>query len=194
MAGGELPGDFYGTPKGVIIVSTEDDWSATIKPRLVAAGADLDRVFQVKSVEPGGLEGTLSLPEDMKRLEELIRDHDVALIILDPLLTMVNAKLDTHKDAEVRIALEPVVAMAHAAKASLVGLVHVNKSNEGDLLNRIMASRRSRLYLVASCSVPTTSRSRCSILVTEKTPTSPSCTQGAKSSCSARSRTTWRRR
>jgi hypothetical protein len=37
VAGGELPGDFYGTPKGVIIVSTEDDWSATIKPRLVAA-------------------------------------------------------------------------------------------------------------------------------------------------------------
>jgi hypothetical protein len=30
---GELPGDFYGIPKGVIIVSTEDDWSATIKPR-----------------------------------------------------------------------------------------------------------------------------------------------------------------
>jgi energy-coupling factor transporter ATP-binding protein EcfA2 len=138
---GELPGDFYGTPKSVIIVSTEDDWSATIKPRLVAAGADLDRVFQVKSVEPDGLEGTLSLPEDMKRLEDLIKEHDVALIILDPLLTMVNAKLDTHKDAEVRRALEPVVTVAHAAKASLVGLVHVNKSNEGDLLNRIMASR-----------------------------------------------------
>ena len=61
---GELPGDFYGTPKGVIIVSTEDDWSATIKPRLVAAGADLDRVFQVNAIEPDGLEGTLSLPED----------------------------------------------------------------------------------------------------------------------------------
>ena len=138
---GELPGDCYGTPKSVIIVSTEDDWSATIKPRLVAAGADLDRVFQVKSIEPDGLEGTLSLPEDMKRLEEVIREHDVALIILDPLLTMVNAKLDTHKDAEVRIALEPVVGVAHAARASLVGLVHVNKSNEGDLLNRIMASK-----------------------------------------------------
>jgi energy-coupling factor transporter ATP-binding protein EcfA2 len=138
---GELPGDYYGTPKSVIIVSTEDDWSATIKPRLVAAGADLDRVFHVTAVSPEGLEGTLSLPEDTARLEELIREHDVALIILDPLLTMVNAKLDTHKDAEVRKALEPVVAVAHAARASLVGLVHVNKTNEGDLLNRIMASK-----------------------------------------------------
>ena len=44
----------------------------------MAAGADLDRVFQVKSVEPDGLEGTLSLPEGMKRLEDLIREHDVA--------------------------------------------------------------------------------------------------------------------
>jgi RecA/RadA recombinase len=42
---GVLSGDFYGTPKGAVIVSTEDDWSATIKPRLVAAGADLDRSY-----------------------------------------------------------------------------------------------------------------------------------------------------
>jgi hypothetical protein len=138
---GELSGDFEGTPKGVVIVSTEDDWSATIKPRLVAAGADLDRVFQVKAIHADGLEGTLSLPEDLKRLEEIIQQHDVALIVLDPLLTMVNAKLDTHKDAEVRRALEPIVSMAHGTRASLIGLVHVNKSNEGDLLNRIMASR-----------------------------------------------------
>jgi hypothetical protein len=138
---GQLPGDFHGTPKGVVIVSTEDDWSATIKPRLVAAGADLDRVFQVKAIQPDGLEGTLSLPEDLKRLEEIIREHDVALVILDPLLTLVNKGLDTHKDAEVRRALEPVVRMAHITRASLIGLVHVNKSNEGDLLNRIMASK-----------------------------------------------------
>jgi AAA domain/Bifunctional DNA primase/polymerase, N-terminal len=139
---GELRGDLYGKgPKGVIIVSTEDDWHATIKPRLVGADADLDYVFQVRAVEPDGLEGTLSLPEDLKQLEDIIRQHDVALIILDPLLTMVNAKLDTHKDAEVRRALEPIVSLAHATKTSLVGLVHVNKSNEGDLLNRIMASR-----------------------------------------------------
>jgi hypothetical protein len=54
---GELPGDSYGTPRGVIMVSTEDDWSATIKPRLVAAGADPERVFHVTAVEPDGLEG-----------------------------------------------------------------------------------------------------------------------------------------
>jgi hypothetical protein len=125
----------------VIIVSTEDDWSATIKPRLVAVGADPDRVFHVAAVEPDGLQGTLSLPEDLQRLAEIIHHHDVALVILDPLLTLINKKLDTHKDAEVRQALGPMTKLAHDAKVSLIGLVHVNKSTEGDLLNRIMASR-----------------------------------------------------
>jgi AAA domain len=138
---GTLPGDLFGTPKGVVIVSTEDDWRATIKPRLVAAGADLERVFQVQAIEPSGLEGTLSLPEDMVRLAELIKAHEVALVVLDPLLTLINKKLDSHKDAEVRQALEPMMRMSHQAEVSLVGLVHVNKSTEGDLLNRIMASR-----------------------------------------------------
>jgi AAA domain len=98
-------------------------------------------VFQVNAIEPDGLEGTLSLPADLHRLQEIIREHDVALVILDPLLTLVHKGLDTHKDAEVRRALEPVVRMAHDTKTSLIGLVHVNKSTEGDLLNRIMASK-----------------------------------------------------
>ena len=121
--------------------ATEDEWSATIVPRLVAAGADLDRVFQVNAIKPEGLEGTLRLPEDTKRLEEKILEHDVALVLLDPLMSTVNAKLDSHKDAEVRTALDPLVRLAHETRASLVGLIHVNKSQEGDLMNRLMASR-----------------------------------------------------
>ena len=38
---GELPGDFYGTPKSVIIVSTEDDWSACT-PSCAAPPSNLD--------------------------------------------------------------------------------------------------------------------------------------------------------
>ena len=138
---GELPGDYEGTPKSVVIVSTEDDWEATIKPRLAAADANLNRVYRVNAVSPEGLEGTLSLPEDTKHLEELIREHDVALVILDPLLSVINGKLDTHKDAEIRRGLEPVVAIAHNTRCSLIGLIHVNKSTEGDLMNHLMGSR-----------------------------------------------------
>jgi len=44
----------------------------------------MERVFQVNAVSPEGLEGTLSLPEDTKRLEDLVRENDVAMIVLDP--------------------------------------------------------------------------------------------------------------
>jgi len=92
-------------------------------------------------MSPEGLEGVLSLPEDTKQLEELVIENDVALIVLDPLLTMINTKLDTHKDAEVRRALEPIVRLAQESGASLLGLIHVNKSNEGDLFIRVMGSK-----------------------------------------------------
>jgi hypothetical protein len=184
---GELPGDFHGNPKAVIICTTEDDWHATVKPRLVAAGADLDKVFRVNVVSPEGLEGTLSLPEDTKQLEELIREHGVALIILDPLLSVVNAKLDTHKDAEVRRGLEPIVQIAHDTRSSLIGLIHVNKSNEGDLMNRLMGSRALGALRAGFCSAPNMHQT------SSRTSTTPSQTrsQTAPSSCSARSKTIW---
>src|SRR5215217_8605940 len=138
---GTLPGDFYGTPKGAVIVTTEDSWEATVKPRLAAAGADLTRVFRVDAVQADGLEDILSLPNDLAELERIVKENDVVLIVLDPLLTFVNKKLDTHKDAEVRQALEPVVKLAHNTRSSLIGLIHVNKTAEGDLMNRLMASR-----------------------------------------------------
>jgi RecA-family ATPase len=138
---GELPGDFYGTAKGVIICTTEDDWSATLKPRLEAAGADMSRVHRLDAVGADGLEEIVTLPNDLIGMEQIIREKNVALVILDPLLTFVNKKLDTHKDAEVRRALEPVVRMAHDTKASVIGLSHVNKTSEGDLMNRVTGSR-----------------------------------------------------
>jgi hypothetical protein len=138
---GTLPGDYYDKPRSVIIVSTEDDWKRTLKPRLVAAGVDEARVFQVTAKEADGLEETLMLPNDLQELERVIRENDVALVILDPLLTLVNAKMDTHKDAEVRRALEPVVRVAQRTGASFIGLIHVNKSTKGDLMNRVMGSR-----------------------------------------------------
>jgi hypothetical protein len=52
-----------------------------------------------------------------------------------------SAQLDSHKDAEVRIALEPLTAFAKRAGISVLGIIHVNKSGSGDALNSIMGSR-----------------------------------------------------
>ena len=138
---GLLPGEFFGIPRNVVIVTTEDSWEMTVVPRLTAAGADPARIFRAEAVSADGVLTGLSLPHDLDGLKAALIEKEVALVILDPLLSRLDAELDTHKDAEVRLALEPLVAMAEATKASFLGLIHVNKSSTTDPLTMLMASR-----------------------------------------------------
>ena len=138
---GRLPGAFVGQPTSVIVAATEDSWEHTIVPRLMAADADLDRVLRVNVTQSDGVEGSLSLPQDLPGLHRLIVEHRARLVLLDPLLSRLDAALDTHKDAEVRLALEPLVRLAGDADACVLGLIHVNKSASIDPLTMLMGSR-----------------------------------------------------
>jgi hypothetical protein len=138
---GELPGIYLGQPMSVVVAATEDSWSMTIVPRLVAAGADLERIFRVNVTTPGGVDTSLSLPDDLVALEGLVDENGVAMVILDPLLSRLSSKLDTHVDAQVRLALEPLVALADRTGAAVVGLIHVNKVSTADPLTSLMGSR-----------------------------------------------------
>jgi hypothetical protein len=137
---GRLSGCLSGTPKSVLVAATEDSWSYTIVPRLVAAGADLERVYRVQVREAGWL-SEITMPADLAGVERLGQRVDAALLILDPLLSRLSGKLDTHADAEVRQALEPLAALADRSRLSVVGLIHVNKSLAPDVLTSVMASR-----------------------------------------------------
>jgi hypothetical protein len=59
---GQLEGDLHGVPKSVIVVATEDSWEHTIVPRLMAAGADLKRVFRANVAIQDAGTYELSLP------------------------------------------------------------------------------------------------------------------------------------
>ena len=104
---GQLQGIHYGTPKSAIICASEDSWARTIVPRLMAGGANMVRVFRVE-VEERGESMRLTLPVDLGALAVVIRENDVAIVSMDPLMTLIGAKLDTYKDHEVRRALEPL--------------------------------------------------------------------------------------
>lgn len=138
---GRLPGEHQDTPKAVIVAATEDSWAHTIVPRLMAADADLDRVYRVDVTTYDGAETSISLPRDLHEIEDAVRQVDAALILLDPLMSRLGAQLDTHKDAEVRLALEPLTALADRTGAAVLGLIHVNKSTSTDPLTMLMGSR-----------------------------------------------------
>ena len=138
---GRLPGVHYGSPRSVLVCATEDSWEHTIVPRLMAAGADLDRVYRIDVTTSEGVAGTLRLPHRQWRRRGRGRETGAAILILDPLMSRLDSNLDTHKDAEVRLALEPLVAVADRTGVALLGLIHVNKGTTVDPLTMIMGSR-----------------------------------------------------
>jgi hypothetical protein len=138
---GKLEGEFKGQPRQVIIAATEDSWAHTVVPRLMGAGADLSKIGRIDVVTSQGANLELKLPDDLPNLPEVIRQRDVALVILDPLISRLSGKLDTHKDAEVRQALEPIVKLADDTGVVVIGIIHVNKGTARDPLNMIMGSR-----------------------------------------------------
>jgi hypothetical protein len=138
---GTLPGAYFGQPSSVIVVAGEDSWSHTIVPRLIAAGADLSKVFRVDVTTATGGADSLCLPLDISALAAAIVDAGAVLVVLDPLLSRLDGALDSHKDADVRRALEPLSALADSTGACVLGLIHVNKSTSADPLSMLMASR-----------------------------------------------------
>lgn len=137
---GGLPGIYEGIPKGVFYAAREDDWERTIAPRLIAAGADTSKVYRIDVATDGSM-AELTLPQHCDLLRDGIRKYDIALLFLDPLMSAISGALDTHKDREARMALEPLSAIAMDTGSSVVGLAHFSKAITTDALNLVMASK-----------------------------------------------------
>ena len=137
---GTLPGAFHGRPRAVIYVAVEDSWKHTIVPRLMAAGADLTRVYraEVRTIEDEAV--SLSLPADNKLLEDGITKYDVALVVLDPLMSAISDTLDTHVNRQVRRALDPLAGIADRTGALIMGIAHFSKSGGTDASSLITGS------------------------------------------------------
>src|ERR1051326_241339 len=69
--GGRMPdgtaGHFTGRGSNVLILSSEDSAEEVLRPRLQAAGADLDRVLRLRHKAP-------VLPDEIETLEHYIRE------------------------------------------------------------------------------------------------------------------------
>jgi AAA domain len=103
--GGTWPNGEGCAPKGnAIILSAEDGVADTIVPRLMAAGADLDRVHIVSAVRnpDQGSRRTFNLQTDLALLEQkLDLIGDVRLVAIDPVSSYMGA-VDSHKNTDVR--------------------------------------------------------------------------------------------
>lgn len=135
VGGGILGGDPR-PPRGVILISDEDDLGDTTVPRLEAAGADLTRVTQLHVVDEEGNESIPEFPRHGDLLEAAADEIDAGLIVIDPIVTYLGADINSHRDADVRRALAPVILVAQRRRASVLILRHLNKSGGGSAIYR----------------------------------------------------------
>jgi putative DNA primase/helicase len=138
--GGEWPDGFKATAGNVLIWSGEDDSKDTLVPRLIAAGADLSRVHFVAQSSDGFDTRPFDPSKDVPALQSRVAAlGDVSLIIVDPIVSAVAG--DSHKNAEVRRGLAPLVALAETQGAALLGISHFTKGTGGrDPLERVTGS------------------------------------------------------
>ena len=127
--GHALPGGRAGAPRGVVLLSAEDGPADTIVPRLIAAGADLDRVFILQGVLAAeGAEDAVTIPGDLDTIEQVIREHDAALLAIDPFVAFLGSDTSANKDQDVRRAIAPLAAMLDRTGAACLAVRHLNKA------------------------------------------------------------------
>lgn len=138
---------------GDVIIWSGEDPPAVIAARLVACGADMQRVHFVDGLA-GDDAAAFDPGRDMHRLEATAQGLAAPrLLILDPIVSAVSG--DGHKSNEVRRALQPVVALGQRLACTVIGITHFSKGTAGrDPVERITGSLSfaalARLVLVAA--------------------------------------------
>lgn len=129
-AGGKWPDGSQAECGEVVIWSGEDDLKTTLIPRLWAAGADMTKVNFIQGVSHGKEERPFDPATDTDALRaSLAGQTDVRLLIVDPIVSAVAG--DSHKNAEVRRSLQPLVNLAQELGCALLGITHLSKGTSG---------------------------------------------------------------
>ncbi|WIB33923.1 AAA family ATPase [Curtobacterium sp. MCSS17_005] len=141
---GTLPGDLLGQRTSVLYVSVEDDWATQMKPRLAAAGADMDRIFDVAistGVEETSGERYPSLPDDLPLVKGAIEATGARLVIFDPITSSMTGN-DHHREV-VRSVLDPLAKLAREMDVVVIGIMHFNKGG-GNASDKLSGSHAYR--------------------------------------------------
>jgi putative DNA primase/helicase len=152
--GGAWPDGTRAEPADVLIWSGEDSVSDTLAGRFKAAGADMSRVYFVTGVSTTKGGRPFDPASDFPALLDTAQSiPKLRLIIVDPVVMAVQG--DSHKNAETRRGLQPLVDFAEKTGAVLLGVTHFSKGTQGrEPIERITGSLAfaavARLVLVAA--------------------------------------------
>ena len=120
-------------PFNVIYQTAEDGLGDTVKPRLIEAGADLDRVLVI---DDSDVQLTLS----DERIEKAIVENNARLVIIDPIQAYLGADVDMNRANEVRPIFMWLGQVAQRTGCAILLIGHLNKAAGMQSLQRGLGS------------------------------------------------------
>lgn len=111
-------------PVNVIYQTAEDELGDTIKPRLLAAGADCSRVLVIDDREQ-----PLTMLD--VRLEEAIMQTKARMVVLDPIQGFLGTDVDMHRANEIRPLMKRMAVLAEKYHCAIILIGHMNKNSNG---------------------------------------------------------------
>ena len=120
-------------PFNVIYQTAEDGLGDTVKPRLMEAGADLDRVLVIDDSE-------VQLTLSDERIEKAIIENNARLVIIDPIQAYLGADVDMNRANEVRPIFMRLGQVAQRTGCAILLIGHLNKAAGMQSLQRGLGS------------------------------------------------------
>jgi putative DNA primase/helicase len=117
---GVMPDGAAGVAGNVMILASEDNLNNTIKPRLRAADAVQERIYYLQDAE---------IPSRIQELEQLVRELEIKLLIIDPLLAYFDETVKFISEPSARKAMKPIGDMAERCNCAVVFNRHFNKDS-----------------------------------------------------------------
>ncbi len=154
--GGRWPDGLQCSGSGNVLVwSSEDDPADTLKPRLMACGADVRRIYFVQGVaDENGEILPFDPARDIPTLNAAVSAiGGASLLLVDPIVSAVAG--DMHRANDVRRGLQALVDFAEAYDCAVLGITHFAKGSAGSSpQERVIGSQAfgalARMVLVAA--------------------------------------------
>jgi KaiC/GvpD/RAD55 family RecA-like ATPase len=125
-----------------IIVAVEDDAPTVIRPRLLAADADMSKIFHFTGSR--SIASKKFRPWDMERAQDLDdaiqRVPDAKLVILDPLSALAPKWHSLNCQTTVRYLFDPLTQIAASRNVAIIIVAHLRKSEATVASDRVHGS------------------------------------------------------